>query len=92
MSKYYSHALFSIVMGSEKKRDSLIARLTAKKIPTVIYYRYPIHLMKGFKYLGYNKKDFSVSELLSKTIVSLPMHPYLADEELEKIKKCIIQK
>ena len=87
-----SHALFSILMSSEKKRDSLISRLTAKKIPTVIYYRYPIHLMKGFKYLGYKKQDLSVSELLSKTIVSLPMHPYLADEELEKIKKCIIQK
>jgi len=87
-----SHALFSVVMGSEKKRDSLISRLTEKKIPTVIYYRYPIHFMQGFKYLGYKKQDLPVSELLSKTIVSLPMHPYLADEELEKIEKCIIQK
>ena len=87
-----SHALFSIVLGCEERRNSLISRLTAEKIPTVIYYRYPIHLMEGFKYLGYKEQDLPISELLSKTIVSLPMHPYLADEELEKIKKCIIQK
>ena len=86
------HALFSITLGSEDKRNNLISRLSAKKIPTVIYYKYPIHLMEGFKYLGYKKDDLPVSELLSKTIVSLPMHPYLADEELNKIKECIIQK
>ena len=34
--------------------------------------------MKAFSYLGYKKDDLHVSEKLSKTIVSLPMHPYLA--------------
>ena len=43
--------------------------------------------MKGFKYLGYNQKDLPVSEYLSKIIVSLPMHPYLIDEELEKYSR-----
>ena len=38
--------------------------------------------MNAFKYLGYKQNDLPVSELLSKTIVSLPMHPYLADEDL----------
>ena len=87
-----SHAFFSIILGSESKRDNLIFRLSEKKIPTVVYYKYPIHLMNAFKYLGYRQNDLPVSELLSKTIVSLPMHPYLADEDLFKIKKCIIQK
>ena len=87
-----SHALFSIILGSESKRDNLIFRLSEKKIPTVVYYKYPIHLMNAFKYLGYKQNDLPISELLSKTIVSLPMHPYLADEDLHKIKKCIIQK
>jgi len=87
-----SHALFSITLGSESKRDNLIFRLSEKKIPTVVYYKYPIHLMNAFKYLGYRQNDLPISELLSKTIVSLPMHPYLADEDLYKLKECIIQK
>ena len=75
---YHSaHALFSITLGSNEKRNNLIDRLTKEKIPTVVYYKYPIHLMEAFKYLGYKKGDLPVSEILSSTIVSLPMHPYL---------------
>ena len=87
-----AHALFSITLDSQNERNKLISKLNSKKIPTVIYYKYPIHLMKGFKYLGYKQKDLPVSEYLSKIIVSLPMHPYLIDEELENIQECINRK
>ena len=80
-----AHALFSIVLGSNSKRNDLVERLSKNKIPTVIYYKLPIHLMKAFSYLGYKGGDFPVSEKLSKTIVSLPMHPYLALTEIEYI-------
>ena len=83
---YHSaHALFSVTLGSNKKRNSLIKKLSSEKIPTVVYYKFPIHLMNAFKYLGYTKGDFPVSERLSQTIVSLPMHPYLLNEEIEFI-------
>ena len=39
--------------------------------------------MKGFHYLGYKNGDFPISENLSQTIVSLPMHPYLSEEEID---------
>ena len=38
--------------------------------------------MKGFHYLGYKEGDFPISENLSQTIVSLPMHPYLSQTEI----------
>ncbi len=83
---YHSaHALFSITLGSEEKRESLIERISNKNIPSVIYYKFPIHLMKAFKYLKYQKGDLPVSELLSRTIISLPMHPYLKEEEIDFI-------
>ena len=87
-----AHALFSITLAKKSQREFLVDRLNQSKIPCVIYYKFPIHLMAGFSFLGYKKGDLPVSEKLSKTIVSLPMHPYLADEDLFKIKKCIIQK
>ena len=85
--KNYSsaNALFSIVLGSKSYRDSLIRKLSKNNIPTVIYYKFPIHLMKGFKYLGYNSGDLPVSESLSRKIVSLPMHPYIKEEEIESL-------
>ena len=80
-----AHALFSIVLGSNEKRNTLIDRLQKNKIPSVVYYKFPIHLMKAFEYLGYKKKDFPVSENLSQTIVSLPMHPYLTENHIISI-------
>ena len=45
--------------------------------------------MKAFSFLGYNEGDLQVSEKLSKTIVSLPMHPYLAQHDIEYIIKVL---
>lgn len=43
--------------------------------------------MKAFQYLGYNKGSLPVSEKLSDTILSLPMHPYLKEQDID----CIFQ-
>jgi len=84
-----SHALFSITLGSTEKRTKLIDRLSKHKIPSVIYYKFPIHLMRAFQYLSYKNDDLLISEKLSQTIVSLPMHPYLSSEDIELITEKI---
>ena len=87
---YHSaHALFSITLGSHDKRKKLIGKLQQNNIPNVIYYKYPIHLMGGFNYLGYKHGDFPISENLSQTIVSLPMHPYLTELDIDFIIKTL---
>ena len=80
-----SHALFSVVLESFEKRKMIINKLKKHNIPNVIYYKTPIHLMKAFSYLGYQKGDFPVSERLKNTILSLPMHPYLSNEEVKLV-------
>ena len=82
-----AHALFSVTLGSHKKREELLDRLKKNNIPSVVYYKYPIHLMKGFSYLNYKNGDFPISEDLSQKIVSLPMHPYLRFNEVDSILK-----
>jgi dTDP-4-amino-4,6-dideoxygalactose transaminase len=84
-----AHALFSITLGSNKKRNQLIKRLSENNIPSVIYYKFPIHLMSGFEYLGYTKKSFPAAEILSETIISLPMHPYLSKTDIDFILESI---
>jgi UDP-2-acetamido-2-deoxy-ribo-hexuluronate aminotransferase len=54
-------------------------------IPTAIHYPMPLHLQECFSYLGYKEGDFPVAEKVSKEIMSLPMNPYLSDEEIEYI-------
>ena len=72
-------------LGDVYKRQNLIYRLTQKKIPSVIYYKFPIHLMEAFQYLGFQKGSLPISENLSNSIVSLPMHPYLTEADIDFI-------
>ncbi|OFY52304.1 MAG: transcriptional regulator [Bacteroidetes bacterium RBG_13_46_8] len=66
-------------------RDELRAYLESKGIPAMIYYPVPLHRQQAFKYLGLEDKDFPVTEELCRTVLSLPMHTELDDEQLEYI-------
>ncbi len=59
--------------------------LKSKGIPTAVHYPKPLHLQECFKYLGYKKGDFPISEIVSEEIMSLPMNPYLTEEEITYI-------
>ncbi|WP_263834072.1 DegT/DnrJ/EryC1/StrS family aminotransferase [Sulfurospirillum oryzae] len=68
-----------------KNRDELQEKLKKAGIPTAVHYPMPLHLQECFTYLGYKKGDFPVSEIVSNEILSLPMNPYVTDEEIEYI-------
>ncbi|MGQ9688690.1 MAG: DegT/DnrJ/EryC1/StrS family aminotransferase [Desulfobaccales bacterium] len=66
-------------------RDHLLARLREAGVPTAIYYPIPLHLQPVFQGLGYGPGDFPASEAAAARIFSLPMHPYLAPADQERI-------
>ncbi|MBN2781762.1 MAG: DegT/DnrJ/EryC1/StrS family aminotransferase [Campylobacterales bacterium] len=68
-----------------KDRDELQERLKNEGIPTAVHYPIPLHLQECFEYLGYKKGDFPISENISQEIMSLPMNPYLRDDEIKFI-------
>ncbi|MCH9812851.1 MAG: DegT/DnrJ/EryC1/StrS family aminotransferase [Epsilonproteobacteria bacterium] len=68
-----------------KNRDTVQLKLKEKGIPTAVHYPMPLHLQECFGYLGYHKGDFPISEIVSKEIMSLPMNPYLTDDEIAYI-------
>jgi UDP-2-acetamido-2-deoxy-ribo-hexuluronate aminotransferase len=67
------------------RRPELLGKLHETGIPSAIYYPLPLHLQKAFVHLGYKVGDFPVSEHISKRIFSLPMHPYLAENDQARI-------
>jgi UDP-2-acetamido-2-deoxy-ribo-hexuluronate aminotransferase len=68
-----------------KNRDEFQNRLKENGIPTAVHYPMPLHLQECFLYLGYKKGDFPISEIVSNEIMSLPMNPYVSDEEIKYI-------
>jgi len=70
---------------SVDNRNELQAKLRDNSIPTAVHYPMPLHLQECFEYLGYKKGDFPVSEIVSNKVMSLPMNPYMSDEEIKYI-------
>lgn len=67
------------------ERDALHARLKNAGVPSVGYYAVPLHLQPVFAKLGHGVGDFPVTEKVSAGCLSLPMNPYLSDDEIEKV-------
>ncbi len=65
-----------------KNRDDVQAKLKDAGVPTAVHYPMPLHLQECFAYLGYKKGEFPIAEQVSNEIMSLPMNPYLKDEEI----------
>jgi UDP-2-acetamido-2-deoxy-ribo-hexuluronate aminotransferase len=69
----------------EGDRDGLIGYLGSKGIPVMVYYPLPLHLQKAYRDLNYREGDFPVTESLSKTVFSIPMHTELETGQIEYI-------
>lgn len=69
------------------QRDELQARLKGAGIPSMVYYPRTMSQQTAFAYLG--QKPRPVAERLTKTVLSLPMHPYMTDEEIEQVASLI---
>jgi UDP-2-acetamido-2-deoxy-ribo-hexuluronate aminotransferase len=78
-------AQYSILARDSAERCELMAKLKGTGIPTAIYYPKPLHRQTAFAGLGYNERDFPVSEDCARRIFSLPMHPYLAAADQRRI-------
>src|SRR5205823_2727517 len=66
------------------KREAVAATLKSKNIPTVVHYPKSIHQQKIFHELygeAYAGQGFPVAEAAAREVLSLPMHPYLKDED-----------
>jgi UDP-2-acetamido-2-deoxy-ribo-hexuluronate aminotransferase len=68
-----------------ENRDATAAVLKAKGIPTAIYYPRPMHLQTAYSQYGDGTGSLPVAEKLSGRVLSLPMHPYLADDTVSYI-------
>ncbi len=89
-AKYVSSwAQYCIQLKSERERDELQEYLRQQGIPTMIYYPKPMHLQAAFSGTGTVLGDCCITERLCKTVLALPMHPYLEENEIESVANCV---
>ena len=86
-----SWAQYTVQLGESVNRDKLISHLKENGVPSMVYYARPMHTQGAFEGTRSAVADCDVTEQLCNIVLSLPMHPYLEDEDIEKVCNCILE-
>lgn len=66
-------------------RDGLVAYLAEQKIPSMIYYPVPGHRQDMFSSFGLKEISMPVTDALTNSVISLPIHTEMDQEQLNHI-------
>ena len=89
-SKFISSwAQYTIILPDNINRDKLQESLKFKDIPTAVYYPIPLNEHKPYKNYPVSKSGLINTNYLARNVLSLPMHPYLSEDDIIYISKNI---
>ena len=80
-----SWAQYSIIIPEHIGRDKIIKKFEENGIPSMVYYKIPVHFQNGYVEYVDKESDLIISEKISKKILSLPMHPYLNEIDQDRV-------
>ena len=91
VSEFSTHVFHQYTIQiTNGKRDTLHKHLLDNGIPNAIYYPVQLHKQKAYQDERYNEEDFTITNQLVETVISLPMHTELSKEQLEFITKTVL--
>lgn len=86
---YSSFAQYTIKLKDKEQRNGLQSYLKEHNIPNMVYYPKPMHKQEAFSYIKFKDEDFEVTNKLCEIVLSLPMHSYLREEEIDTVCRLI---
>lgn len=89
---FSSWAQYTILLDSKEKRDEVQAYLKAEGIPSMIYYPRALHQQKAYKWMKLSDEMFINTIKATNRCLSLPIHPYLMEEDVDKICQALLKK
>ncbi len=82
---FSSWAQYTILCDSEDQRNKFKSVLKDNDIPSMIYYPRGMHQQKCFSKYKFDNNYYSNTIEATKRVLSLPMHPYLSDKEIDEV-------
>ncbi len=79
----HAHYLHTIFL--RRNRDKVLRKLNAMGIGAAVYFKTPVHKTPLYAGLGYGRKTLKNTEEASRHVISLPVHPRLGGEEMERV-------
>lgn len=80
-----SWAQYTIRLKERVERSKLQEYLKQQGIPTMVYYRKPMHVQRAFLSIDNVKTACTVTEEICGSVLSLPMHPYMKKKDVEAV-------
>ncbi len=84
-----SWAQYTITLPENIDRSKLQEELKSKNIPTTVYYPIPLNEHEPYKNFPISKSGLANTNYLARNVLSLPMHPYLTEDDIINISKNI---
>ncbi|MCR5061096.1 MAG: DegT/DnrJ/EryC1/StrS family aminotransferase [Saccharofermentans sp.] len=86
-----SWAQYTVQLPEGADRNAVQASLKEQGIPSMVYYAKPMHQQGAFEGTRSASADCKVTEKLCTRVLSLPMHPYLTEETVDRIAEELIK-
>lgn len=87
----YNTSVYAQYTIQVKDREKLQQSLQAKGVPTAVHYPVPLNLQPAFAHINKPAGSFPVAEAVAGKVVSLPMHPYLNDGDMQRIVTAVAE-
>ncbi len=87
--KGYARPNWHIFPVMSELRDKLSKELKKLDVQTIVHYPVPPFEQGAYSHMGMTWRDFPITKHISRQILSLPMHPYLSDEEVQFVIESI---
>jgi dTDP-4-amino-4,6-dideoxygalactose transaminase len=92
VSSFSTHVFHQYTLKlKEVDRKKVIEKMKEAAIPVMVYYPVPLHLQEVFENAGYGKGDFPIAEKLCESVISLPMHTELTEEQQTYIGETLLK-
>lgn len=88
---YSSYAQYTIMLKDTETRDRVQRELKKKDIPSMVYYPFGLHQQKPYQKMGRSDEEFPSAMHAVRTVLSLPIHPYLKEEDVQRVAEVILE-
>lgn len=85
-----SWAQYTILTDNKAARDEIQKKLKENGIPSMVYYPRGLHQQEAYRWMNLPDEWYPNTMKATQRVLSLPMHPYLVEEEIDGICEILL--
>ena len=89
---YSSWAQYTILAADREERDLLQKKLKEQGIPSMVYYPRGLHQQEAYRWMGLDDEMYPNTIEATKRVLSLPMHPYLMEKQVDEVTTVLMSR